>query len=82
MMSEDLAKLTIRWADKVGERRWKDSPDAKVVTGDYKLDIQLHNFEQDSGITIKLADHDRPRKITGYEVVDEKKWSWFLLEMS
>ena len=80
MDNTELAKLTTRWAEKVGDRRWKESPDAKVVTGDYKLDIQLHNFAQDSGITIKLSDPDRPRKIVGYEVVDEKKWAWFLLE--
>ena len=72
----ELAKLTSRWVDRVGALRWKDSPDAKVVTGDYKLDLQLHNFEQDSGIAIKLD----CRTITGYEIVDEKKWAWFLLE--
>ena len=75
----ELAKLTTRWAEKVGDRRWKDAPDAKVVTGDYKLDLQIHNFEQDSGISIKLSDPDRARLITGYEVVDEKKWAWFML---
>jgi hypothetical protein len=77
----ELAKLTSRWAETVGDRRWKDAPDAKVVTGDYKLDLQLHNFEQDSGIVVKL-DLDRPRTVTGYEVVDEKKWAWFMLRWS
>ena len=77
----ELAKLTTCWAEHVGDRKWKESPDAKVVTGDYKLDLQLHNFEQDSGIVIKL-DLDRRRTVTGYEVVDEKKWAWFLLKWS
>ena len=78
MDNMELAKLTTRWAETVGERSRKESPDAKVVTGDYKLDIQIHNFEQDSGIVIKLS-LDRPRTITGYEIVDEKKWAWFVL---
>jgi hypothetical protein len=82
MIYTDLAKLTSRWADKVGARRFEHSPDAKVVTGDYKLDTQLHNFEQDSGVVLQLSKSNQPRKITGYEVVDEKKWTWFLLEMS
>ena len=75
MDGNEIAKLTSRWVDRVGARRWKDAPDAKVVTGDYKLDLQIHNFEQDSGITIKLDG----RTVTGYEVVDEKKWAWFML---
>ena len=79
MKTDEIAKLTSRWSAKVGERRFEHSSDARVVTGDYKLDAQLHNFEQDSGIVLELSDL-RPRAITGYKIIDEKKWSWFLLE--
>ena len=76
MKTDEIAKLTSRWSAKVGERRFEHSSEARVVTGDYKLDAQLHNFEQDSGIVLQLSE----RRITGYKIIDEKKWSWFLLE--
>lgn len=80
MKPEQVAILTSRWSAKVGERRFDHATEARVVTGDYKLDIQLHHFEQDSGIALHLSNPDRPRVVTGYEVVDEHKWAWFLLE--
>lgn len=79
MKPEQVAKLTSRWSAKVGERRFDYAPEARVVTGDYKLDAQLHNFEQDSGVVLKLSNLG-PRTITGYKIIDEKKWAWFLLE--
>lgn len=80
MKTDEIAKLTSRWSAKVGERRFEHSSEARVVTGDYKIDAQLHNFEQDSGIVLELSDHLLPRRITGYKIIDKKKWSWFLLE--
>lgn len=80
MKTDEIAKLTSRWSAKVGERRFEPSSEARVVTGDYRLDAQLHNFEQDSGIVLELSDHLLPGRITGYKIIDEKKWSWFLLE--
>jgi len=80
MKTDEIAKLTSRWSAKVGERRFEHSSEARVVTGDYKLDAQLHNFEQDSGIVLELSDHLLPRRIKGYKIIDEKKWAWFLLE--
>ena len=79
MKTDEIAKLTSRWSAKVGERRFEHSSEARVVTGDYKLDAQLHNFEQDSGIVLQLSALG-PRVITNYKIINEKKWAWFLLE--
>ena len=77
METAELKQLLRRWA--VGQRKMEYAPDANIVTGDYKIDLGLHHFEQDSGIEIKMNLVNNLRVISGYEIVDEKKFTWFLL---
>lgn len=78
----EISRLTKYWQDSVGHRKMEYAPDAKVVTGDYKLDIQLHNFEKDSGMAVKLTRTGTVHLITGYEITDEEKFTWFMLRYS
>ena len=78
METEEVKQLLRRWA--WGQRKMEHAPDAKFVTGDYKIDLGLHHFEQDSGIEIKINRVNNTNLIAGYEIVDEKKFFWFALK--
>jgi hypothetical protein len=55
-------------------------PEAKVVTGKMKEDAYLHFLETKCGVEIHLSEYHN--EITGYNVIDEKKFSWFVLRWS
>ena len=76
----ELGKITTRWANEVGKQIRDCPPDAKVVTGDYKIDRQIYYFEKESGIILDVSSEGGPRIIKGYEIVDEQKFAWFLLK--
>jgi hypothetical protein len=78
----EVSRLTKRWQDSVKNRKIEYAPDAKVITGDYKLDLAIHHFEQDSGMVVKLTRTGLVHLITGYEIVDEEKFTWFMLRYS
>ena len=54
-------------------------PEARVVTGNAKHDAQLHRILVEYGIEVQLS---RYNEIKDYRVVDEQKFSWFLLRWS
>lgn len=82
MEIEEVKRLLRCWANDVRQRKMEHAPDAKIVTGDYKIDLGLHHFEQDSGIKIKINRVNNTNLVAGYEVVDEEKFFWFLLRWS
>jgi len=55
-------------------------PEAKVVTGQIKEDAYLHFLETKCGIEVQLSEYHN--EIIGYNVIDEKKFSWFVLRWS
>lgn len=55
-------------------------PEAKVVTGQIKEDAYLHFLETKCGVEILLSESHH--EIVGYNVIDEKKFSWFVLRWS
>jgi hypothetical protein len=55
-------------------------PEAKVVTGQIKEDAYLHFLETVCGVEILLSGYHN--KIVGYNVIDEKKFAWFVLRWS
>ena len=54
-------------------------PEARVVTGNAKHDAQLHRILVEYGIEVQLSGNN---EIKDYRVVDEQKFSWFLLRWS
>ena len=54
-------------------------PEAPLLA---KLDKRIYFFERESGILVHFADAGRSNLIVGYDVVDEEKFSWFLLKWS
>lgn len=52
---------------------------ARVVTGDYIVDSRIYHFEQASGIELDVFGINN---ITGYKIVDEEKFAWFMLRWS
>ena len=56
-------------------------PEAKVVTGKVREDAYLHFLETTCGVEILLSG-DYNYEIVGYNVIDEKKFSWFVLKWS
>lgn len=75
----EISRLTKRWQDSLKNKNIEDAPDAKFVTGDRNLDLALHYFQQDSGMAVKLTRTGVVHLITGYEIVDEEKFAWFML---
>jgi len=55
-------------------------PEAKVVTGQIKEDAYLHFLETTCGVEVLLSEYHH--EIVGYNVIDEKKFSWFVLRWS
>lgn len=50
--------------------------DARFITGDYIVDSRIHHFEKASGIELDVSGINN---ITGYKIVDEPKFMWFML---
>jgi hypothetical protein len=77
-----LKKLGHNWHDEIGCKitRYDVTPDAKVRTGNMRLDAVYHQFEKESGIVVHIegSNHD----VTGYDIVDDKKFAWFVLRWS
>lgn len=82
MDTKELGRLTTRWSDKVGKQIKDCPPEARVATGNYAIDKQLHYFEQESGMLLDISKDGGPNIIKGYEIVDEKKFAWFMLRWS
>lgn len=55
-------------------------PEAKVITGRTKEDSYLHFLETKCGVEVHLS--ECYNEIVGYNVVDEKKFAWFILRWS
>lgn len=56
-------------------------PEAKVVTGKMKEDAYLHFLETVCGVEILLSGNYH-HEIVGYNILDEKKFAWFVLKWS
>jgi hypothetical protein len=52
-------------------------PEAKVITGQMKEHAYLHFLETVCGVEIQLSAYHQ--EIVGYNVIDEKKFAWFVL---
>lgn len=76
---EEVKQLANRWYENVGPRATEYAPDAKVVTGDLRVDIALHHFEKDSGLQVKLGKVGIAYRIEEYEIIDEGRFTWFML---
>jgi hypothetical protein len=74
---DTLSKITMKWGDANWPRVGMCPPEAKVITGNPISDAQFHYFEEDSGIVLTLTDDFN--KIVSYNVVDEQKFTAFLL---
>ena len=79
MDTKELGRLTSRWSDKVGNQIKDCPPVARVATGIYTIDKQLHYFEQESGMLLDIANEGGANIIKSYKIVDEKKFAWFML---
>ena len=75
-----LGQIALKWGRAVGDAIKYCPPEARYITGDAISDAQFHYFEQDSGIVLKLSDDFN--KIIGYNVIDEAKFTLFLLRWS
>ncbi len=58
------------------DRPWIPPPEARFITGNSKYDAQLHYVLVEFGIEVKL---NRDHNMEDYRVVDEKKFTMFLL---
>jgi len=81
MNTAEISQIVRDWSDMVGKKVTDCPPDVKFVTGDYNIDRQLYYFEQESGIAlhVTIKGISNSNLIDGYEIVDEKKYAWFLL---
>ena len=58
------------------DRPWIPPPEARFITGNPKYDAQLHHVLVEYGVEVKL---DKNHNMIDYRVVDEKKFTMFLL---
>lgn len=81
MMDLHTVKLMAwEWSNKIGRYITDTPPEAKVLTGDYKIDRQIYYFEVESGIVLHVSTEGGPTLIKGYDIVDEQKCAWFVLK--
>lgn len=78
MNTTALKQAMGNWAVEVGYKITHCPPQAKFVTGNPKTDAQLHSFEIDSGVEIKLTTDFSD--IAECNVIDEPKFMWFMLK--
>jgi hypothetical protein len=72
-----ISKIAIKWGEANWPRVGMCPPEAKVITGNPISDAQFYYFEEESGIVLKLTDNFN--KIVDYDIVDEQKFTAFLL---
>ena len=55
-------------------------PEAKVVTGNQYVDNVLHLMLVENGVEITLGGEHSANTIVDYRIVDEEKFTWFVLK--
>ena len=76
---ETVRRLAINWGEAQSYPSFRECPpDARVVTGDIHIDTLFYYFELESGIQVKVTDDHQ--MITGYDIIDHKKFTWFTLK--
>ena len=68
------------WAVEEGFKITQCPPEAKVLTGSYKSDGQMHYFQVASGLELELTEDFKD--IVTCKIVDEKKFMLFVLRWS
>jgi hypothetical protein len=80
MKSCDLQLILARAVESMGQpspnHYWSVLPEAKVVTGNPVYDAQLHHVLIEYGVEVKL---DKDYNMKDYRVIDEQKFTMFLL---
>lgn len=77
MDSEFIKKLMWKWAVEEGFKIIHCPPEAKFLTGSYKLDGQMHYFQFVSGLELELTKD--LKDIVTCKIVDEEKFMLFVL---
>ena len=78
MNKEAVGDLLLRWSRSSSvDYNEPLSPQARVVTGNPRLDALIYQFERDSGIELLTVARD---EITDYRVVDQRRWVEFVLK--
>ena len=49
---------------------------SRFITGNYIVDSRIYHFEKESGIELDVSGINL---ITGYKIVDEERFAWFML---
>jgi hypothetical protein len=80
MELQDVRQLMWNWGNEVGYKMKHVTPETKFITGVETYDAQLHHFKLASGIEVTLTPDFKG--ITGYDVLDEEKFTWFVLRYS
>lgn len=82
MKPDKLLPILARSVEGIGAERngyWDVPPEARVITGNPKYDAQLHHVLVEFGVEVKL---DLNNNMEDYRVVDEQKFTMFLLRWS
>jgi hypothetical protein len=77
-------ELVIKMVQDQGQKEFLNKPivlpgEAKFITGKAREDSYLHYLETKCGVEITL---DKNNSIVGYNIIDEKKFTWFVLKWS
>jgi hypothetical protein len=75
----ELLPILARAVEGVGVGRngyWQLPPEALIITGNPKYDAQLHHVLVEFGVEVKL---DRDHAMEDYRVIDEQKFTMFLM---
>jgi hypothetical protein len=71
-----LARAVKSVGQPVSNHYWSVPPEARVVTGNPVYDAQLHYVLVEFGVEVEL---DKSHAMKDYRVVDEQKFTMFLL---
>ena len=71
---DTIKQMAYKWSTKSNLKLY--DANSRIITGNYVVDSRIHHFEQESGIILDVTGINH---ITGYQIVDEEKFAWFML---
>ena len=75
-----LEMISNQWREELCDKTLPLPPEARVVTGRQKGDAHLHFLKTQCGLELMLTSD--ARNVIAYDVIDEEKFTWFVLKWS
>lgn len=79
-LDELVPILQNQWINEGLNRPFFCPPEARVITGRIVDDAHLHHLVTEYGLELVLEQLPTKSTVVDYQVLDEKKFAWFILK--